>query len=231
MVVLPWSRTGPGLCFQHVVVDGILPNPFRRLLLVPGRLRVLALLRTRRYPDGDVGPSRHDPGERPACWVPWLAQRPRRPLVRPKGPRAPFFIRKGGIDNNNSQNMPPEPLHIFGSISLHVRCAPWMNGCAPSWSTSGARRSSIPAPATRLLLLLLMPPFLMKYGARGPFGRTSGLHGFCVCKPGHPASWALTRDVPARPHDPLRVPSRPQQREHVVSQELVVVAERQRMAN
>ena len=47
-----------------------------------------------------------------------------------------------------------------------------------------------------------------------------------LCKPGHPASWALTRDVPARPHAPLRVPSRPQQREHVVSQELVVVAER-----
>ena len=47
-----------------------------------------------------------------------------------------------------------------------------------------------------------------------------------MCKPGHPASWALTRDVPARPHAPLRVPSRPQQREHVVSQELVVVAER-----
>jgi len=63
---------------------------------------VFALLRTRRYPEGDVGPSRHDPGERPACWVPWLAQRPRRPLVRPKGPRAPFFIRKGGIDNNNN---------------------------------------------------------------------------------------------------------------------------------
>jgi len=30
------------------------------------------------------------------------------------------------------------------------------------------------------LLLLLMPPFLMKYGARGPFGRTSGLHGLCA---------------------------------------------------
>ena len=64
---------------------------------------MFALLRTRRYPEGDVGPSRHDPGERPACWVPWLAQRPWRPLVRPKGPRAPFFIRKGGIDNNNNK--------------------------------------------------------------------------------------------------------------------------------
>jgi len=28
LVVLPWSRTGPGLCFQHVVVDVTLPNPF-----------------------------------------------------------------------------------------------------------------------------------------------------------------------------------------------------------
>ena len=62
---------------------------------------MFALLRTRRYPEGGVGSSRHIPGERPACWVPWLAQRPWRPLVRPKGPRAPCFIRKGGINNNN----------------------------------------------------------------------------------------------------------------------------------
>ena len=48
-----------------------------------------------------MGSSRHIPGERPACWVPWLAQRPWRALVRPKGPRAPFFTRKGGINNNN----------------------------------------------------------------------------------------------------------------------------------
>ena len=61
---------------------------------------MFALLRTRRYPEGGVGSSRHIPGERPACWVPWLAQRPWRPLVRPKGPRAPYFIRKGGINNN-----------------------------------------------------------------------------------------------------------------------------------
>ena len=63
---------------------------------------MFALLRTRRYPEGGVGSSRHIPGERPACWVPWLAQRPWRPLVRPKGPRAPCFIRKGGINNNNN---------------------------------------------------------------------------------------------------------------------------------
>lgn len=63
---------------------------------------MFALLRTRRYPEGGVGSSRHIPGERPACWVPWLAQRPWRPLVRPKGPRAPYFIRKGGINNNNN---------------------------------------------------------------------------------------------------------------------------------
>ena len=50
---------------------------------------MFALLRTRRYPEGGVGSSRHIPGERPACWVPWLAQRPWRPLVRPKGPRDP----------------------------------------------------------------------------------------------------------------------------------------------
>ena len=64
---------------------------------------MFALLRTRRYPEGGVGSSRHIPGERPACWVPWLAQRPWRPLVRPKGPRAPCFIRKGGINNNNNK--------------------------------------------------------------------------------------------------------------------------------
>ena len=62
---------------------------------------MFALLRTRRYPEGGVGSSRHIPGERPACWVPWLAQRPWRPRVRPKGPRAPYFISKGGINNNN----------------------------------------------------------------------------------------------------------------------------------
>ena len=90
---------------------------------------MFALLRTRRYPEGGVGSSRHIPGERPACWVPWLAQRPWRPLIRPKGPRAPFFIRNGGIDKNNNmlscsltlvkvytlattvQYMPPRRLH------------------------------------------------------------------------------------------------------------------------
>ena len=88
------------------------------------------------------------------------------------------------------------------------------------------------------MLLLLMPPFFMKNGARvvdatllyeersARAFRADEWPPRPVCKPGHPARWALTRVMPARPYVPLRVPSRPQQREHVVSQELVVVAEK-----
>ena len=82
---------------------------------------MFALLRTRRYPEGGVGSSRHIPGERPAGWVPWLAQRPWRPLVRPKGPRAPYFIRKGGIKNNNSK------VHgIITYLLYHDRRGVWL---------------------------------------------------------------------------------------------------------
>ena len=86
---------------------------------------MFALLRTRRYPEGGVGSSRHIPGERPACWVPWLAQRPWRPLVRPKGPRAPCFIRKGGINNNNNTQV---------------------SAYSPSQGAGAARLLGVPAP-------------------------------------------------------------------------------------
>ena len=79
------------------------------------------------------------PGERPACWVPWLAQRPWRPLVRPKGPRAPCFIRKGGINNNNNNNFKLVGGRVGwggvlnGPCALRRRCAFFSldPGCRP----------------------------------------------------------------------------------------------------
>ena len=60
----------------------------------------------------------------------------------------------------------------------HTPRASWVEGSRSSFGAYQAaagswrqRAAKDPAP------LLLMPPFLMKYGARGPFGRTSGLHG------------------------------------------------------
>ena len=82
---------------------------------------MFALLRTRRYPEGDVGSSRHIPGERPACWVPWLAQRPWRPLVCPKGPRAPYFIRNRGINNNNNSESQPRVPGLEAGAAASIR--------------------------------------------------------------------------------------------------------------